>query len=96
MSTNIITVTAIDGCGNITNKTFTITVGRPVVDKLYINYLATNRFVIHWTNGILQVSTAKDLFTTNVDGTYIDVPGAFSPYTNVLTYPASFYRLRCN
>lgn len=102
LSTNTVAVTARDACGNTTNKSFTVTVARPALSLLYIRYLGTNslgtnNYVITWTNGILQVSTATNLmYTTNVVGTYVDVPGATSPYTNFTTVPAKFYRLRCN
>jgi hypothetical protein len=68
----------------------------PYCGPLHIRYLATNRwYVLTWSSGILQISTAANLYTTNVWGTYVDVPGATSPYTNTANLPASFYRLRC-
>jgi hypothetical protein len=60
-----------------------------------INYYQTNtQVVVKWGTGILQKAT-------NVLGPYIDVPGAASPYTNIilpnpLYPPYKFYRLRCN
>jgi hypothetical protein len=96
LTTNIVTVTAYDACGNSTNKTFTVTVLRPSLAPFTIVYLATNRFVITYPAGILQVSTAANLMTTNVQGPYVDVPSATSPYTNNTSLPASFFRLRCN
>jgi hypothetical protein len=103
LSTNTVTVTASDACGNATNKMFTVAVVRPALSLLYIRYLGTNglagtnRYVLNWTNGILQLSTVTNLAnTTNVAGPYADVPGATSPYTNTTTLPAKFYRLRCN
>jgi hypothetical protein len=103
LSTNTVLVTAIDACGNATNKSFTVAVVRPALSLLYINYYlstnhpATNNYVVTWTNGILQVSTATNLSnTTNVMGPYVDVPSATSPYTNTANVPARFYRLRCN
>jgi hypothetical protein len=54
-----------------------------------ITYLATNKVVLTWPSGFLQSSA-------NVIGPYVDVPGATSPYTNViLAPPYTFYRLRC-
>jgi hypothetical protein len=56
-----------------------------------IDYLSTNKVVLTWPRGILQVST-------NVMGTYVDLPGAVSPYTNTtLPFPPTnrFYRVRC-
>ncbi len=67
------------------------------IQYLGTNSLGTNRVVVlTWPSGILQISTAADLYTTNVLGTYVDVPGATSPYTNTTGLPASFFRLRCN
>lgn len=102
LSTNIVAVTASDACGNATNKTFTVSVVRPVIDKLSIQYfyftnnVASNLVVLTWTNGILQVSTNNTLVSTNVLGPYTDVPGATSPYTNTTAISIKFYRLRCN
>ncbi len=90
-STNTVVATATDGCDNTKTCSFTVAVVRPVFGPIFINYLATNKVVLTWTNGFLQVST-------NVIGPYANVPGATSPYTNttVAPPPYKFYRLRCN
>ncbi len=71
--------------------------------SLQIYYLTTNKVVLTWTSGFLQVSTNYilissnyTLIATNVQGPYVDVPGATPPYTNDTTLmPLKFYRLRC-
>lgn len=47
--------------------------------------------ILRWTNadGLLQSAPA-------VDGVYSDLPGAASPFTNLVTGPARFFRLRPN
>ena len=99
LSTNTVTITASDACGNTTNKTFTVAVQRPALTPFTIKYLGTNRwYVLTWPAGILQVAGMTNLMnsTTNVQGPYVDVPGATSPYTNTTSMPAQFFRLRCN
>jgi HYR domain len=91
-TTNTVTATARDACGNTSSCTFTVAIRRPVLGPIFINRFNTNIVVLTWTNGFLQVST-------NVIGPYVDVPGATSPYTNTtLSMPPTnrFYRLRCN
>ncbi|HEV2329951.1 MAG TPA: hypothetical protein VGY56_14315 [Verrucomicrobiae bacterium] len=61
-----------------------------------ITYYETNTLVVvKWGTGILQAAT------NSVLGPYVDVPGAVSPYTNIILPnpprpPYKFYRLRCN
>jgi hypothetical protein len=91
-TTNTVIAIAKDVCGNTNHCTFMVTVQRPVLDYLHIRYLATNKIVITWTNGILMSAT-------NLYDTFFDVPSATSPYTNdTLPTPPNnrFYRLRCD
>jgi len=87
-TTNTVSVTARDGCGNTTNKTFTVAVERPVLGNLTIMYQTNHTVILTWSNGILEMAT-------NVLGPYTDVGGATSPYTNTTSLPTKFYRLRC-
>jgi hypothetical protein len=90
-TTNLVTTTAVDACGNSSSCNFTVAVLPPVFGPIYIQYFDTNRVVLTWTNGYLQSAT-------NVLGPYLNVPGATSPYTNSTVIPPTnvFYRLRCN
>src|SRR5262245_13209091 len=85
-TTNTVNVEARDACSNLTTCSFTVTVRRPVLGSLTINLTNTNTaIVISWTDGILQHST-------NVLGTYVDVPGASPPtYIASVTNAARFY-----
>ena len=82
---------------------FKLTTPTNICGPLQIQYLTTNKVVLTWTSGFLQVSTNYilissnySLIATNVQGPYIDVPGATPPYTNDTTLmPIKFYRVRC-
>ena len=88
-STNLVTVTARDGCGNTSTCSFYVLVLRPALGPLTITHPDTNIVVVTWTTGILQVST-------NLIGPYTDVPGPpTSPYTNSPVLPMKYWRLRC-
>jgi hypothetical protein len=90
-TTNIVVLTARNACGVTNSCSFTVAVVRPVLEKIYIQLIATNKVVLTWTNGILQSRT-------NLDHPFTDVPSATSPYTNS-TVPAPwehYFRLRCD
>ena len=75
---------------------FKLTTPTNVCGPILIRYLTTNLVVLTWSSGFLQVSAGASLLSTNVEGTYVDVPGATSPYTNDTTVvPLKFFRLRC-
>ncbi len=89
-TTNIVVATAQDACGNSNSCSFTVTVLR-AVSPILIARLDTDKVVLTWTSGILQVAT-------NLLGPWLDLPSATSPYTNtVFPLPPTnrFYRLRC-
>ena len=48
---------------------------------------SSNNLVLNWANGILQSAT-------NVPGSWYDIVGAASPYTNLIVGPQQFFRLR--
>jgi hypothetical protein len=48
---------------------------------------SANSVILNWPNGTLQEST-------NVTGTYNDVLGAASPYTNAITGPQKYFRVK--
>jgi beta-glucanase (GH16 family) len=49
--------------------------------------ISGDNLVLNWSNGILQSAT-------NVPGSWYDIVGAASPYTNLLVGPQQFFRLR--
>ena len=90
------TPTMIASTGGPLDLAFKLSTPTNVCGPILIRYLSTNKVVLTWASGFLQVSTGSSLISTNVAGTYVDVPGATSPYTNDTTLvPLKFYRLRC-
>jgi hypothetical protein len=62
------------------------------VFRLLLNIqMIKNVVVLSWTNSGVSLQAA-----TNVTGTYTDVPGATSPYTNAITDSQLFFRLQSN
>lgn len=57
---------------------------------LYINII-TNRAVLTWSDASFSLYTS-----TNVSGTYTNIIGAHSPYTNLVNSPQRFFRLQSN
>jgi hypothetical protein len=53
--------------------------------------MINNAVVLSWTNSAVSLQTAA-----NVTGTYTNVPGATSPYTNAITDSHIFFRLQSN
>ena len=50
-----------------------------------------NQLVLSWTNAGFNLQSAA-----SVSGTFTNIPGATSPYTNSLTAPRQFFRLISN
>jgi hypothetical protein len=88
-TTNTVTCTAVDACGNTNTCSFTIAVVRPVLGTLTITHPTATTIVLTWTDGILE--GADDL-----TGPWMDVFGATSPYSTSIVGAKKFYRLRCN
>lgn len=66
-----------------------IVVSAPVVNPIPISIQTTGgQLVMAWTNGVFSLQSS-----TNVDGPYVDVSGASSPYTNTSSSSQMFFRL---
>jgi hypothetical protein len=50
-----------------------------------------NQLVLSWTNSAFSLQSAP-----SVSGTFTNVPGAASPYTNAITGAQQFFRLEAN
>jgi len=59
----------------------------PHLDFQRLNHL----FVLSWTNAGFTLQSAPDLTST-----FTKIPGATSPFTNPLTAPQQFFRLKGN
>ena len=87
-TTNTVTLTAHDACGNSNQCTFTVTVTRPVLGPISITYSPPN-ITIHWAYGILEQADT-------ILGPWTDTLGASPPsYTVAASAAERFYRLRC-
>ena len=51
----------------------------------------TNRAVLTWNDATFSLVTS-----TNASGTFTNIPGAHSPYTNTISGPQRFFRLQSN
>jgi hypothetical protein len=72
-----------------TNHTFTIT---PVLSPPLLSIAGMgNRAVLSWTNGGYLLQSASDF-----KGPFTTIPGAVSPYTDMITAPWEFFRLKTN
>ena len=88
-TTNVVTISAKDDCGNTSSCTFLVAVVRPALGTLSISLSGTT-LTLGWTDGILQEASA-------VIGPWTDVAGATPPaYSTPLAGTMKFYRLRCN
>lgn len=88
LGTATIGYTITDNVGG--TNTSLITVGVEPTNSLPINAaLVNNNIVLSWTNPLFNLQ-----FSTNVVGPYAAVPGASSPYTNLIgTNTTGFFRL---
>jgi hypothetical protein len=86
-TTNTVTVTATDDCGNTNKCTFTVAIVRPPLGTLTITHSGPN-ITITWVGGVLQSAPT-------ILGPWTDVPGATSPYVTSVIGNHKFYRLRC-
>jgi hypothetical protein len=58
----------------------------------HLNFLSQNKqLVLSWTDPTFGLQTAPEVF-----GTYTNIPGATSPYTNAITGNRQFFRLISN
>jgi uncharacterized repeat protein (TIGR03803 family) len=64
----------------------------PVLISLYIQ-LAGDSVVLTWNGPLLELSLQS---SPTAAGAYADIPGAISPYTNLITAAPQFFRLRSN
>jgi len=88
-TTNIVTLTARDACGNTKSCTFLVELRRPVLDGLTVTYSPPN-ITLYWTDGILSQADS-------LSGPWTDTLGASPPsYTVSASAAARFYRLRCS
>jgi hypothetical protein len=65
--------------------------GIGVIRLPLIIQMINNAVVLSWTNSTVSLQAAA-----NVTGTYTNVPGASSPYTNAITDSHIFFRLQSN
>jgi uncharacterized repeat protein (TIGR03803 family) len=70
---------------------FELAFGPPESIPLWISADANNDVVLTWTNAVFSLQSAPDL-----NSTFTNVPGAASPYTNVITGPQQYFRLIAN
>ena len=92
---------AVDGSGNVvvtghsyneTNDDYvTIKYSSSVPPPRLDFQLLSNELVLSWTNAGFTLQSAPA-----ITGTFTNLPGATSPYTNALTGPQLFFRLRGN
>jgi DNA-binding beta-propeller fold protein YncE len=62
----------------------------PFPMPLYLQLTGTN-LVLTWTNALFNLQAAPA-----VAGSYTNIPGAISPYTNAITGSQQFFRLQAN
>lgn len=86
--TSTIGYTITDGFGGLSSSTITVTV-TPLTPEPIGFQTTSGKLILTWTQPGFFLQTS-----TNVAGPYITVPGATSPFTNVIgTNAAQFYRL---
>jgi uncharacterized repeat protein (TIGR03803 family) len=88
LSGNVLYGTTFQGGINGSGTVFTLRLPDPVpLTAQTIN----NALVLSWTNAAFSLQRSS-----TVDGTYADIPGATTPYTNTTTVNGMFFRLRLN
>ena len=84
--------TADEGILTVSNMTvglsFAAVTGIVTPAQLKIQTIGGGKAVLSWTDSTFSLQAAP-----TVTGTYTNVPGSSSPYTNNITDPAKFYRL---
>jgi hypothetical protein len=69
---------------------FQYTVAPPVWFPLSIS-ADGNELILTWTNAVFSLQSAPDLSST-----FTNIPGATSPYTNIISSPQGYFRLNTN
>jgi uncharacterized repeat protein (TIGR03803 family) len=87
LSDNTLYGTTFSGGTNAEGAVFALSLG-PI--PLNIQTIS-NAVVLNWGNPAFSLQAA-----TNVSGIYANVPGATSPYTNIITGSQQFFRLQAN
>lgn len=78
-----------DNVGGTNSSIITVNVGTLTPIPVNATVIAGGRLVLSWSNPAFSLETS-----TNVTGPYVVVPGATSPYTNMIgTNAAAFFRL---
>lgn len=78
------------GGGDISVGTSTVPIFAPIPLNIQLN---DNAVILCWND---PLSTFSLQTSTNITGPFTDVSGATSPYTNTITGPKKFFRLRSN
>jgi uncharacterized repeat protein (TIGR03803 family) len=87
LSGNTLYGTTFSGCTNTEGAVFALSLG-----PIPLNIQTTsNAVILNWGNPAFSLQAA-----TNVSGIYANVPGANSPYTNIITGSQQFFRLKAN
>jgi uncharacterized repeat protein (TIGR03803 family) len=87
LSGNTLYGTTFSGGTNAEGAVFALSLGPIPLNIQTIN----NAVVLNWGNPAFSLQAA-----TNVSGIYANVPGATSPYTNIITGSQQFFRLQAN
>jgi len=100
-SNDVVTAAAVDTSGNLlvtgyswngSNYDFATIKYSPTVPLVRLNFqLLSDKLVLSWTNGGFGLQTAP-----TSTGTFTNLPGATSPYTNPITAAQQFFRLKKN
>jgi hypothetical protein len=88
-TTNAVTATATDACGNTNSCSFQVIVRRPTITIGIGLGIPPTNVILSWVDG----GVLED--ATNIVGLWTPRPLATSPYTNAITTVQRFYRLRC-
>ena len=78
------------GGGDISVGTSTVPIFAPIPLNIQLN---DNAVILSWND---PLSTFSLQTSTNITGSFTNVSGATSPYTNTITGPQKFFRLRSN
>lgn len=85
-----IAYTITDNIGGTNSSTIAVSVGNLATPIPVTAQFSGGNIILNWTNPAFILQTS-----TNVMGPYLTIPGATSPYTNLIgTNPASFFRLK--
>jgi hypothetical protein len=92
------TALAVDGSGNVFvagtwgSDCATIKYSGATLSPILLNYqILGNQLVLSWTNAAFNLQSAL-----GVEGAYTNIPGATSPFTNLISVPQQYFRLKAN